>query len=194
MTPSLGPAQARPPGAHSEPFFSVKALSSLPVGWSWLPLLLLCPGGPRRLWPGHQVTGCVPPTPAGPSGLSGGQPLIPQHWLPPPGDKPANGTTALSPDMLVLKTWIQGASWFKCVASFLSLQVVTRLIHLLGEKILGSLQQGSGTGVFLGTLPHGLAVAAQRGMGVLRWEGRRARSWDSVSVFSSGSNSEQVLC
>uniref|UniRef100_A0A8C0VV84 lysophospholipase n=1 Tax=Castor canadensis TaxID=51338 RepID=A0A8C0VV84_CASCN len=36
-------------------------------------------------------------------------------------------------------------------------QVVTRLIHLLGEKILGSLQQGSATGgldPYLGALPH----------------------------------------
>lgn len=36
---------------------------------------------------------------------------------------------------------------------FLCPQVVTRLIHLLGEKILGSLQQGTATGVSPGLAP-----------------------------------------
>lgn len=84
----------------------------------------------------------------------------PTEWGPLPGDQPANRTTALSPegfaDTVVLEMGIQGASLlgFSVWPPFLlSPQVVTRLIHLLGEKILGSLQQGTATGVSWGAPP-----------------------------------------
>lgn len=58
--------------------------------------------------------------------------------------------------MVVLKMQIHGASVLGLNVwppFFLCPQVVTRLIHLLGEKILGSLQQGTVTGVSLEALP-----------------------------------------
>lgn len=65
--------------------------------------------------------------------------------------------TAHSPegftDVMILETWIQDVSLLGLNVwspFFLCPQVVTRLIHLLGEKILGSLQQGTASGMSLG--------------------------------------------
>ena len=59
-------------------------------------------------------------------------------------------------EVVILKMWIQGASLLGLNVwspFFLCPQVVTRLIHLLGEKILGSLQQGTASGMSLGLAP-----------------------------------------
>lgn len=133
--------------------------------------------------------------------------------------------------MVVLKTGTQDASLlgFNMWPPFLLCpQVVTRLIHLLGEKILGSLQQGTVTGVSLGAPPSGPEASPapwlpQAGVGGAGgnpgpcWTRTGTEHWGylwaavpapcrtsdtvlqagtclSANVFSSGSNSERVLC
>lgn len=86
--------------------------------------------------------------------------------------------------MVVLKMWIQGASLLGSNVwppFFLCPQVVTRLIHLLGEKILGSLQQGTATGVSWGappSWPRGpTCPVAATGLGVGSVGGKPWSAW-----------------